>query len=242
MKNSLLTGMLLASSLAIIQVNDVFADELGALLTDNKHVIPYLTADVKVAKGASFRCDENGNATKDASIHGRCMNYGSAATRTSWRVRYIYEGQADRVFKYEKRGSREVLTPWVTFDPDDSDVYGPPLFVSSGAKQQFVRNRDSTGTESSSTPTNSSGASQESQGYQQGSRSQPVTTVDCSRLDPYAKIACEAGNASANEALKQVPLPRAVTAADCSGLGPFARIACEAANTAAIEAVRGSGK
>jgi len=238
MKNSLITGMLLASSLAIVQVNDVFADELGTLLTDNKHVVPYLPADVKIAKGASFRCDENSNATKDTSIHGRCMNYASAATRTSWRVRYIYEGQADRVFKYEKRGSREVLTPWVTFDTDDSDVYGPPLFVSAGAKQQFVRNRDSADGENSS----SSGASQESQGYQQGSRSQPVTTVDCSRLDPYAKIACEAGNASAQEALKQVPLPRAVTAADCSGLGPFARIACEAANAAAVEAVRGSAK
>lgn len=234
--------MLLASSLAIAQVNDVFADELGALLADNKHVIPYLPADVKVAKGASFRCDENGSATKDASIHGRCMNYGSAATRTSWRVRYIYEGQADRAFKYEKRGSREVLTPWVTFDPDDSDVYGPPLFVSAGAKQQFVRNRDSTGRESASTPASSSGASQESQGYQQGSQSRPVTGVDCSGLDPYAKIACEAGNASAQEAIKNVPLPRAVNAADCSGLGPYARIACEAANAAATEAVRGSGK
>ncbi len=242
MKNSLVTGMLLVSSLAIAQVHDVFADELGALLTDNKHVVPYLPADVKVAGGTSFRCDENGGATKDTSVHSRCMNYASAATRTSWRVRYIYEGQADRVFKYEKRGSREVLTPWVRFDPDDGDVYGPPPFVSSGAKQQFVRNRDSTGTESSSIPASSSGTSQKSQGYQQGSQSRPVTTVDCSGLDPYAKIACEAGNASAQEALKQVPLPRAVTAADCSGLGPFARIACEAANAAAIEAVRGSGK
>jgi len=242
MKNSLITGMLLASSLAIVQVNNVFADELGTLLTDNKHVVPYLPADVKVAGGTSFRCDEAGGATKDTSIHGRCMNYSSAATLTSWRVRYVYEGQADRVFKYEKRGSREVLTPWVTFDPDDSDAYGPPLFVSAGAKQQFVRNRDSTGTESANTPTNSSGTSQESQGYQQGSRSQPVTTVDCSRLDPYAKIACEAGNASAQEALKSAPPPRAVTAADCSGLGPFARIACEAANAAAIEALRNSSK
>lgn len=242
MKNSLVTGMLLVSSFAIVQVNDVFADELGALLTDNKHVVSYLPEDVKAAKGVSFRCDENGGATKNTFIHGRCMNYASAATRTSWRVRYIYEGQADRVFKYEKRSNREVLTPWVTFDPDDSDVYGPPMFVSAEAKQQFVRNRDSIGGENSSTPANGSGTSQESQGYQQGSRSQPVRTMDCSRLDPYAKIACEAGNASAQEALKSAPLPRAVTAADCSGLGPFARIACEAANAAAVEAVRGSAK
>ena len=235
MKNSLITGIVLASLLSITQMNSVSAEELGTLLADNKHVVPYLPADIRIAAGASFRCDEAGSATKDTSVHGRCVNYSSIATRTSWRVRYIYEGQADRVFKYEKRGSRETLTPWVTFDPDDSDVYGPPLFVSAGAKQQFVRNRDSI-----NAPTSSSGSSQES--YQQGSRSQPVTTVDCSRLDPYAKIACEAGNASANEALKQVPLPRAVTASDCSGLSPFARIACEAANAAAIEAVRGSGK
>ena len=234
MKSSLITGMLLASSFTIAQMNDVFADELGALLLDNKHVIPYLPADVKVAGGTSIRCDENGSATKDTSIHGRCMNYGSAATRTSWRVRFVYEGQADRVFKYEKRGSREVLTPWVTFDPDDSDVYGPPLFVSTGAKQQFVRNRDSTGGENASTPTNSSGSSW-------GSQSQPVTGVDCSGMNPYAKIACEAGNASAQEALKN-KLPPPVVTTDCSGLNPYARIACEAANAATNEALRGSGK
>ncbi len=235
MKNSLLTGMLLASSLTIAQVHSVSAEELGTLLADNKHVVPYLPADVKIAAGTSFRCDEAGSATKDASIHGRCMNYASAATRTAWRVRYIYEGQADRVFKYEKRGSREVLTPWVTFDPDDSDVYGPPLFVSAGAKQQFVRNRDNTGGESAATPTSSSGSSQ-------GSQSRPITGVDCSELDPYAKIACEASNASAQEALKNVPLPPPVVTTDCSGLNPYARIACEAANAAAIEAVRGSGR
>ena len=238
MKISLITGVLLAASLTIAQTNNVFADELGALLLDNKHVIPYLPADVKVAAGTSFRCDENGSTTKDASIRGRCMNYSSAATRTSWRVRFIYEGQADRVFKYEKRGSREVLTPWVTFDPDDSDVYGPPLFVSSGAKQQYVRNRESTGKESTSARTNSSGASQDSQ-------SQPATAtaVDCSGLGPYARIACEAGNASANEALKNVTLPQsAVSATDCSGLSAYKRIACEAANAAANEAMRGSGK
>lgn len=238
MKNSLLTGMFLASTLAIVQMNHVSAEELGTLLADNKHVIPYLPADVKIAAGTSFRCDEAGNVTKDTSIHGRCMNYGSAATRTAWRVRYIYEGQADRVFKYEKRGSREVLTPWVTFDPDDSDVYGPPLFVSSDAKQQFVRNRDSTGTGANS----STGTSANGSGTTQSSQSRPIRAMDCSGLDPYAKIACEASNASANEALKNVPLPKAVTAADCSGLGPFARIACEAANAAAIEAIRGSGK
>ena len=72
--------MLLASSLTIAQANDVFADELGTLLLDNKHVVSYLPADVKVAGGTSFRCDENGSATKDSSVHGRCMNYGSAAT------------------------------------------------------------------------------------------------------------------------------------------------------------------
>jgi hypothetical protein len=237
MKNSLITGMLLASSLTIAQVNNVSAEELGALLAENKHVVPYLPADVKVAAGTSFRCDENGGATKDTSIRGRCMNYSSAATRTEWRVRFIYEGQADRVFKYEKRDSREVLTPWVTFDPDDNDVYGPPLFVSSGAKQQYVRNRDSTGRGSASTP-----APANSSGSAQGSQSQSVTVMDCSGLSPYKKIACEASNASAQEALKDVPMPPAVTAPDCSGLSPFKRIACEAANAAAIEAIRGSGK
>jgi hypothetical protein len=235
MKSTLITGMLLATSLTIAQVNNVSAEELGALLADNKHVVPYLPADVKVAAGTSFRCDENGGATKDTSIHGRCMNYSSAATRTAWRVRFIYEGQADRVFKYEKHDSREVLTPWVTFDPDDSDAYGPPLFVSAGAKQQYVRNRDSTGRESASTPASSSGSAQ-------GSQSQSVTVMDCSGLSPYKKIACEASNASAQEALKNAPMPPAVTAPDCSGLSPFKRIACEAANAAAIEAIRGSGK
>ncbi len=240
MKISLITGMLLAASLTIAQTNNAFADELGALLLDNKHVIPYLPADVKVTAGTSFRCDENGGTTKDTTIRGRCMNYSSAATGTLWRVRFVYEGQADRVFKYEKRGSLEVLTPWVTFDPDDSDVYGPPLSVSSGAKQQYVRNRESTGKESTSAPANSSGASQNSQSKP---ATATATAVDCSGLGPYARIACEAGNASANEALKNVTLPRsAVSATDCSGLSAYKRIACEAANAAANEAMRGSGK
>jgi hypothetical protein len=231
MKKSLITSALLAISFTISPMASVLAEPIGPLLSDNKQVIPYLPKDVKLTEGASFRCDENGKTTKIASVHGRCMNYSSAGTATSWRVRYIYEGQAERVFKYTKNRNREILTPWVTFDPDDSDVYGPPLFVSAGAKQQFVSNRDPSGTNGAKASTNSSTPSIESE-------SRPVTTVDCSRLDSYSKIACEAGNASTQEAIKSLPIPQTVTAPDCSGLGPFAKIACEAANAAAIEALK----
>ncbi len=119
--------------------------DLDPLLTENnKHVLPYLPVDVITTPGASISCNENGRVTKDKSIDGKCINYkGMGLTKlTVLRIRYLHDGRVDRVYEYEKRGGREVLTPWVTFDSGNSNSFGPPLSVSHSASQQAIYNHN----------------------------------------------------------------------------------------------------
>lgn len=71
----------------------------------------------------------------------------------------------------------------------------------------------------------------------------PAAVMDCSGMSSYKKIACEASNRTADEAMKdQVPQTPSAPAVDCSKMSSYKKIACEAAKASSDEALKAPGK
>lgn len=69
--------------------NDAHTNVSDTLLKNNSQVHQFLPSDIRGEAGTSKTCNSEGRYVDDGRTVSSCMNYRSAATNTSWRIRYV---------------------------------------------------------------------------------------------------------------------------------------------------------
>ncbi len=156
-------------------------------LRHNRQIAPYVPSDIKEVPGqvGVHTCNDRGEYAHDP-ISG-CLNYSSASTNTSWRIRYGQAGAIIAIFKLNTRNvngkKMQVPIRYVQFDAGHVNTV---IYASDEASKYAAANGLGETQIATEAPTQAPPQQQPAPVQQ--------AKVNCSGLNLVQRLACEAEN------------------------------------------------